>query len=107
MNKALTIALALAAGFGGGLLTRYLAPPVAFAQNQTPVATEIRAQSFVLVDSSDRAVGTFAYDGVTGEPLMLRMHQPIPQPTRIVLRDFSGKEIWSAGGGVIQKLGAR
>ena len=59
MNKTLTATLALAAGFIGGLLTRYIAPPVALAQNQAPITKEIRAQSFTLVDPSDHTVGTF------------------------------------------------
>jgi hypothetical protein len=31
-----TVALALAAGLLGGMLTRYIAPPAAYAQNQAP-----------------------------------------------------------------------
>ena len=50
MKKTLTATLALVADFIGGLLTRYIAPPVALAQNQPPITKEIRAQSFTLVD---------------------------------------------------------
>ncbi len=61
MNNKLVIAFALVAGLVGGLLARYLAPPSAFAQNQAPVTKELRAQSFTLVDSSNRTVGTFSF----------------------------------------------
>jgi len=60
MNNKINVALALAAGLAGGILTRYIAPQPAFAQDQAPVTKEIRAQNFTLVDSSGRAVGTFA-----------------------------------------------
>ena len=59
MNNKLVMVFALIAGFGGGLLSRYLAPPSAFAQNQAAVTKEIRAESFTLVDSMNRPVGTF------------------------------------------------
>ena len=101
MNK--NVALALAAGILGGMLTRYIAPPTAYAQNQAPptAPVEIRAQSFILVDQSDRTVGTFsAVPGPLG---------PLGRPIlpRIVLRDFNGREIWSAGGSGLQPLTAR
>jgi len=110
MNK-LNVAPALIAGLLGGLLTRYIAPPVAFAQDQTPAAREIRAQSFTLVDTSDRAVGTFTAEPIPGGRI-IKMSPHTPNPLngpvapqvitpqmRIVLRDSSGREIWSAGGG--------
>jgi hypothetical protein len=122
MNK-LSVALALVAGLLGGLLTRSIAPPAAFAQNQAPVAKEIRAQSFTLVDGSNRTVGTF-----TAEPLGPPAPPPPPgagrvippssgQPpplgdrrpaTRIVLRDSNGRELWSAGDSAqFRQLGQR
>ena len=102
MNKTLTVALALAAGFVGALLTRYIAPPAAFAQNQAPVAKEIRAQSFTLVDSSDHVAGTFTVEPVNRVP---SPNQVLPQ--RIVLRDSNGREIWSAGGNAIRPVSER
>jgi hypothetical protein len=103
MNRTLTVALALAAGFVGALLTRYITPPAASAQNQTPVAKEIRAQSFTLVDSSDRVAGTFTVEPVNRVP---QAPNQLP-PQRIVLRDFNGREIWSAGGNAIRPLSER
>jgi hypothetical protein len=103
MNKILTIALALGAGLFGGILTRYIAPPAAHAQDQAAVAKEIRAQSFTLVDQFDHTAGTFTYEPTPGARMMLQrppsMNQPAPRvgPGRIVLRDANGHEIWSAG----------
>jgi hypothetical protein len=110
MNRTLTFALALAAGLMGGLLARYIGPPVVFAQDQAPVVKEIRAQSFTLVDPSDRVLGTFAYDPQTTLPAVvppnvrLRLSGP---PPRIVLRDANGREIWSAGGSIVRSLSER
>jgi hypothetical protein len=42
MNKKLSVAVALVAGLLGGLLTRYIAPPAAFAQDQAPITKERR-----------------------------------------------------------------
>jgi hypothetical protein len=108
MNKTLTVALALAAGLIGGLLTRYIAPPAAFAQTQapvtTPVTTEIRAQSFTLVDSSDHTLGVFR-----AEPASKAINPNLGghTPMRIVLRDSNGREIWSAGGSGIRPVTER
>lgn len=85
MNK--NIALALFAGLFGGMLSHYISPTVAFAQNQIQIPKEIRAQGFTLVDQSNQPVGTFIAEGV-----------------RIVLRDSKGREIWSAGGSGLQPL---
>ena len=101
MNKTLTATLALAAGFIGGLLTRYIAPPVALAQNQAPITKEIRAQSFTLVDPSDHTVGTFTYE--SGPAAFVRPKTP----PRIVLRDSGGRELWSAGGTAVRPLSER
>jgi hypothetical protein len=105
MNKTLTIVLALGAGLLGGILTRYIAPPAAHAQDQAAIAKEIRAQSFTLVDQFDHTAGTFAYEPLPGARMMLRRppftdNQTPPDrviPGRVVLRDAGGHEIWSAG----------
>src|SRR5258708_349350 len=111
MNKKLSVALALVAGLLGGSLTRYFTPSVAFAQAQPPIT--VRAQSFTLVDSLDRTVGTFTFEPVAGDPIFLRRspnNQVVPGAPvsmRIVLRDFNGREIWSAGGSAIRPLNER
>jgi hypothetical protein len=97
MNR--NVVLALLAGLLGGMLTRYVAPPAAFAQNQARPTAEIRAESFTLVDSTDRAVGTFSTETQKGMPAFA--------PRRIVLRDPSGKILWSAGGSVLRPLSER
>ena len=101
MNKTLTTALALLAGFMGGVLTHYIAPPVALAQNQALTTKEIRAQSFTLVDPSDHTVGTFTYEA--GPAAFVRPKTP----PRIVLRDSGGRELWSAGGTAVRPLSER
>jgi hypothetical protein len=120
----LTIAIAVAAGLAGGLISRYLTPAVVFAQDQPQVTQEVRAQSFTLVDSQDRTVGTFSFEpdqsaATRREALRHRMLQlnpggrlaPIPEsaplPGIIVLRDAGGVKIWSAGGAVVQPLSLR
>lgn len=101
MSKSLTVILALAAGLAGGLLNRYVAPPAAHAQDAKQPAAEVRAQSFVLVDSADRPVGTFTSELPPGQRRMAL------NPVRIVLRDPSGREIWSAGGTGIHPISER
>jgi hypothetical protein len=101
MNK--NVVLALIAGLLGGMLTRYVAAPSAYAQNQVPpptapVSQEIRSQSFTLVDQSNRIAGTFSVAPDSRGRLA---------PPRIVLRDVTGREIWSAGGSGFQPLTAR
>jgi hypothetical protein len=99
MNNKLSVAIALVAGLAGGMLTRFIAPAPVFAQAPvqilpapaptTPasVTKEIRAERFALVDQYGSVVGTFAV-----EPAGVR------RQARIVLRDSSGREIWSPGG---------
>ena len=84
MNHKLNLSLALAAGLLGGVLPRYFASAPVLAQAQTQ--KEIKAQSFVLVDEKNNAVGTFkpAADQLSGNPT-------------VVLVDRSGREIWRAG----------
>jgi hypothetical protein len=94
MNK--NVVLALLAGLLGGLFTRYIAPPSAYAQNQAPITRELRAQSFTLVDRANQTAGTFTVEPASS-----------PSRMRIVLRDSSGREIWSAGGPGTQPLSAR
>lgn len=57
MTTKLTMTLSLAAGLAGGILSQYIAPALVHAQARTPMPTEIRAQSFTLVDASGNRVG--------------------------------------------------
>jgi hypothetical protein len=105
MNKTLTLALGLGAGLLGGMLTRYIAPPAAHAQDQAVVSKEVRAQSFTLVDQFNHTAGTFDYEPLSGPRAIPENLFPggrgVPdrvRPGRIVLRDSNGREIWSAGG---------
>ncbi|HUJ39842.1 MAG TPA: hypothetical protein VLW54_04790 [Candidatus Acidoferrales bacterium] len=78
--KKLNLALALAAGFVGGVLSHSLAAPAVLAQ--PPAATEIRARCFLLVNEKEEIVGRLAAES-DGRPA-LRLYDP------------SGREIWSA-----------
>ncbi len=62
VNRKLNFVLPLVAGLLGGVLTRYIAPPAAFAQAPAPSPKEIRAQSFTLVDAGNRTAGTFSVE---------------------------------------------
>ena len=86
------------------MATRYIAPPVALAQNPAPITREIRAQSFTLVDSSNHSIGTFLVEPVPGRSIATFSNPGQPNqaivdltPKRIVLRNAAGREIWSAG----------
>jgi hypothetical protein len=66
MSTKFTITLALAAGFIGGLASRYLRPAQVYAQ--APASPQdIRAQKFVLVDENGVARGVFGFEA-SGAP---------------------------------------
>ena len=102
MSQKSHLILAFVAGMVGSAIMHYVVPPLAFAQDQTPVAKEVRAQSFTLVDSSNNVIGTF-----TSEPLPLPAGayfrfrgvpapgSPVNVPSHIVLRDPNGRVIWT------------
>jgi len=96
MSKTVLVALFL--GFLGGLATGFIAAPVALAQSQTAVTREVRAQSFILVDPSDRMVGMFAAEPVPNRFRRIagpsQTVQQVPE-MRIVVRDAYRRELWS------------
>jgi len=83
MKKA-NVALALAAGILGGMLSHFLTPATVRAETPTPAPSEVRARSFLLVNERGGVIGTFTAD-TSGRPV-------------IRLLDVSGREIWSAEG---------
>lgn len=99
MSRKFNLALALAAGLLGGLLSHYLTLTSVFAQTMAPKVGEIRGQSFVFVDGKDNVVARFMIDRTqppgSGRP-----------PAIVVLLDAEGHEIWRAGAS-IHPLGAR
>jgi hypothetical protein len=101
MSSKINLALALLAGLGGGMLTRFIAPPAVAAQNQPQVAQEVRARSFVLVDAANSPLGTFTAERVMTGPMIGAPEYPpdsVPHVrSRIILRDAEGREVWSAG----------
>jgi len=101
-----TAVVALVAGLAGGVLSRYISPaPVLAQQTQAPnpAPVEVRAQRFALLNPDGSVVATFVVD------------QPKPSPgfpgpliqRSIRLLDWTGKEIWSAGGDPLRKLAAK
>jgi hypothetical protein len=62
MSTKATFALALTAGFLGGIVSQRIGLPLVYAQAATPIPTEIRAQSFVVVDSAGKPRGAFGID---------------------------------------------
>lgn len=118
MNRSLTFVVALIAGVAGGLVTCYIAPPAALAQNQAPVAKEIRSERFTLVDGRDRTAGTFMVEGAVPPfpdagistpptdrfPPQREQKQDEVRPRRIMLVDPTGREIWSAGGSLVRPI---
>jgi hypothetical protein len=111
MNKKLNVAVALIAGLAGGMLTRYIAPPIVFAQTQNSAVTkEVRAQSFTLVDQYDNVAGTFTAESMGTVRKFTPGDGSTPQlqwqsgPMRIVLRDAHGRELWNAGGSNLRPL---
>lgn len=59
MSTKTTFVLALAAGFLGGIVSQHVALPLVYAQEPTPIPTEIRAESFVIVDQDGKPRGAF------------------------------------------------
>jgi hypothetical protein len=105
MNRT-TIVVALMAGLAGGVTSRYISPAAVLAQQpqaQGPAPVELRAQRFSLVNPDGSVVATFVVDQpkpLAGFPF------PFAQPS-IRLLDWSGKEIWSAGGNPMRKLAVK
>ena len=62
MSTKSTLAVALAAGFLGGALSRYLVPPTIYAQAQAPPLKEIRAQQYILENDAGVPKGIFGFD---------------------------------------------
>ena len=93
MQRSINLALALAAGLVGGVLSRYTNPVTVFAQAQTQVSKDIRAQSFTLTDENGNVVGIFTSVAPRGG-----------QKRAVILLDQNANEIWSAGASPIRPL---
>lgn len=87
MKKPSSLVLSLAAGLLGGVLSHYVWTQPVHAQSLASAPSEIRAQSFVLVDNKGVVEGVLSFD------------QPNKRvPATIKLLDGTGREIWRAGG---------
>lgn len=67
MRTSFTVALALIAGFLGGLASRSWSPAPVYAQAPAAPPAELRAQKFVLVDENGVARGVFGLEA-NGSP---------------------------------------
>ena len=86
MNSKFTLPVAVAAGLAGGLLSRFVAPAPVLAQTQPAAPKEVRAQSFVLVDSRGTAYGLLGFNP-QGRPV-------------IKLLDATGRTLWTTESGL-------
>jgi hypothetical protein len=68
MSTRITVTIALAAGFIGGLASRYCGTAPAYAQSPASLE-EMRAQKFVLVDGTGKARGVFGIEN-NGAPVI-------------------------------------
>jgi hypothetical protein len=90
--KGIHLALVLAAGLLGGMLSHYVWPQAVNAQVQLPATKEVRSQTFVLVNEKGETQAVFSAEvSASGR-------------TVIKLSDPSGREIWSAGGSQLHPL---
>lgn len=86
--KKLNVALSIAAGLLGGVVSHFVwtQPVHAQVQSTSPAPQEIRSQSFVLVDAKGNIQGIFSFgENKDGYPI-------------IKLLDGQGRQIWTAGG---------
>ena len=90
MNRAITLFLALAAGFSGGLLSPIVISTPVHAQVSNGDGKEVRAQSFTLLDDNNKVVATFKPS----------VKLPQGKSLDVVLLDQNGREIWRAGSGM-------
>src|SRR5215469_9665788 len=74
MSNRITIALALVAGFIGGVMSHL--PMSVHAQTPPPAPAEIRAQKFVLVDENGTPRGVFGFRSDDSPDIQLRFGKP-------------------------------
>jgi len=91
MNKT-SLILSLATGLLGGVIAQYISPSAVHAQTARPASSEIRAQSFVLLNDKGDVSGSFGFDN-QGRPVI-----------RLIEK---GREVWSAGGSGMKQLAAK
>jgi hypothetical protein len=90
MSTKTTLALALAAGFLGGIASQHITIAPVFAQAPTLIPTEIRAQRFVAVDETGMPRAVFGINGKDGpSSANPKARQPI-----IEVMDPKGRLYW-------------
>lgn len=92
--KRFNLVLSILAGILGGALSHYIWTQPVHAEALAPDPKEVRAQSFVLVDSKGVAQGVFSVD------------QSGFGAASIKLSNGQGREIWKVGGNGLQLIAA-
>jgi hypothetical protein len=90
--KKLNFMLSLAAGLAGGIFSHYVWTQPVHADAFPTSVTEVRAQSFVLVDAKGVPQGMF------------RVDSSAPGSATIQLLNAHGREIWRAGNNGLQLI---
>lgn len=90
--KKLNMVLSIGAGLLGGFLSHYVWSQPVHADGFPTTVNEVRAQSFVLVDSRGMVQGVFKADS------------SIQGPATIELLNAQGREIWRAGNNGLQLI---
>jgi hypothetical protein len=91
MKNRTTLALALAAGFMGGIVSQRIVPPSVWAQDHAIVPDEIRAHKFVLVDEAGVSRGIFGFAATRPYNGFGAKNEPFPA---MEMMDTKG-EVWS------------
>jgi len=87
----------MAAGVVGGVVSRFITPQPALAQDQPSTTKEIRVQSVVLVDPSDNPVGTLTTEAVLAR-WVSKDSKGKSVSRVIVLRGPDGQVLWRPDG---------
>ena len=85
MSTKRTLVLALAAGFVGGIASQLIALAPVLAQSQTAVPTEIRAQSFVVMDETGAPRAAFGIAKMDGRSSANPFSSPTPRAQQPII----------------------
>ena len=102
MSNKVIVAIALVAGFIGGVISHV--PMSVHAQTPPPASTEIRAEKFVLVDENGTPRGVFGFRSDGSPDIQLRFGKPKGFAKIIEAEVCSARWIGVVGKGVLPDL---
>jgi hypothetical protein len=116
ISAKLNLALSIAAGLAGGILSHYVSPELVHAQTPAPAPKVIQAQSFVLVNDAGTKLGEFTIDP-DGKPNIRLFDNQVTNSSsrgfyvtspngRTGVSPESLRVIWNARGGMMTPLAA-